>query len=247
MWRAAYHDRYNNFVRNGVDYRRENPLFSGMFSNCHERMMIYAKTLNQFEGVEFFEYQCRLTRVFIPYAVRIIYNQFWSRYSDPIRALYKITDADLEAYIIATVSNRQNGKTTWMIINTIAMAMATPVDHGFEFDQGFASTGLDLSVETLTKLKIKLEALPRFQTHFRVSKWTQDEIVIHEKNDLKGRKQIKAYPKVSIKYTQKSHTLQVSMQIKSNLTTQFFFCLCWVSFILIQKKQWYPMRQNIGV
>ncbi len=150
MWRKAYHKKYLGYIRHKTPYKTENNLDSKIFAECNEGALIYAKTLNLIEGIELNQYQCMLVRVFIPYAIRIIYHKYWHKYNDAIRALYKITDEDIESYILASVTNRQNGKSTWITVNAIALAMAVPVNHGFNFDQGFTATGNFINLITHT-------------------------------------------------------------------------------------------------
>ncbi len=172
--RREYHQKYADFLATGKSYNRESDLVRRAkqdFGHCFEAVTIYAKTFNWIPEMEMNEYQCLLTRNFFPYAVRLIFRRYWGKYSEIISKIYKFTAEDVEAYLLATVTTRQQGKTVWMTLNAIALALSAGTVGPDDFDQGFASQRKDLSVESLGNLKKRLESVPYFQANFKAGRW----------------------------------------------------------------------------
>jgi hypothetical protein len=206
-----YGKRYVDYIESKKNYSKESETVTRAkreFGVCIENVLIYARIFNSIPNVEMNEYQCWLTRNFLPYAIRAIFRKYWGRYSGMILELFKLSPEDVTAYIVASITTRQQGKTFWMTLNTIALMLTAGAVGPDRFDQGFVANRKAICTETIGNLKAMLEQVPYFQTHFRKVKWLQEMVQI-ERIDAPGKYQntVEAHSTVSITSHTNTHVV----------------------------------------
>lgn len=183
---------YWKWTRGEGDYRKFEVQLPDEWKKEHEALTIIADAINSVKNIELSDYQYRVLNVFLPYCVMYVYHRDWSEKQDYIRELYQIPLEDVDKHYIKSISYRQAGKSTIMIIISMAMFLGVPLYEGYEFDQGWISFNLSVVKRAMRLIKSRMMSTPYYKKNFIVEKKfvkdTEQYISVRRKDDPENSK-----------------------------------------------------------
>jgi len=135
---------YNNkFIeKNNKDKINEDDIFK----EGDEAILKFLKIVSNIKGFELYEYQVHLLNVITDMALPVFFYDIWLTYQSQIKKRYRV---EKSYSIVASLSSRREGKTTFIMMMALCMALSSPKRKNGVFRQGIVSINFDHSKQVM--------------------------------------------------------------------------------------------------
>lgn len=165
-WRTRTLRSYGRWaIGNGPDYKAIRNSLAPEYVKHHEALILFLSLVNMVPEIDLSRYQYNVMHAVFAYAVQIMYHEHREQL-DNIFELYNVSVDDVSKPYIKSVSYRQAGKSTIMILICMAFFMSVPLHVGWNFEQCWVSFNLDVVKRALTLLKSRMRLIDDFYELF---------------------------------------------------------------------------------
>lgn len=165
-WRTRTLRAYGRWaVGNGPDYKTLRNSLAPQYVKNHNALLLFLRLVNMVPEIDMSRYQYNVMHAVFAYAVVIMYHEHRDQL-DNIFTLYNVSPDDVSKPYIKSVSYRQAGKSTIMILICMAFFMSVPLHVGWNFEQCWVSFNLDVVKRALTLMKSRMRLIDDFYELF---------------------------------------------------------------------------------